>query len=261
MLDLTPDYIQVYIAYNRSDASPGANGLGAGLYNDLQTGLSIGMGTGHGSDPIYNYDEIYSRLPAFRREHVDKISNPAVKSQSVMAFGLLILGLEDIGFDTSDPGIWDELKYSFTEHGKPYFAGRSDIHFSLSHTQGAVMCSVSGAETGCDIDSTRSRSSLYSVAKKAFTPRELSFCMRTPTVGEDLEFYDGICIDPEAFCHIWTRKEAYSKYTGEGLGGIMAGFDIDGIDAYVHSEGLGRYVWAVCTPGRVTVNPVVISQT
>lgn len=248
--ELTPDYLKVYIAYNHEtagiDGSPRHAAGADGVFH-------------HVSDPLYTYDSIYSRLPAFRREHADKLTNPAVKRQSVMAFGLLILGLEDIGFDTEDPAIWDELKYETTGHGKPYFAGRRDIHFSLSHTQGAVMCSVSGAETGCDIDSIRNRSSLYSVARRAFTPRELAFCMRTPTLGEDLEFYNGICIDPEAFCHIWTRKEAYAKYTGEGLAEIMAGFDIDGIDATVHSEGLGHYVWAVCAPDLMAVHPTILS--
>ncbi len=236
---LTPDYLKVYIAYNHDT-----------IASESQVRRAV--------DPLYTYDSIYSRLPAFRREHVDKLTNPAVKRQSVMAFGLLILGLEDIGYDTEDQDIWDELKYDTTEHGKPYFSGRRDIHFSFSHTQGAVMCSVSGAETGCDIDSTRKRSSLYSVARKEFTPRELSFCMRTPTLEEETDFYNGICIDPEAFCHIWTRKEAYAKYTGEGLAEIMTGFDVDGVDAYLHSEGLGHYVWAVCIPNQLTIHPVIL---
>ncbi len=238
--ELTPDYLKVYIAYNRETAR-------------------IDGSEQHISDTLYTYDGIYSRLPGFRRERADKLTNPAVRRQSVMAFGLLIMGLEDIGFDTSDPSIWDELAFATTEHGKPYFAGRRDIHFSLSHTQGAVMCAVSGAETGCDIDSIRNRSSLYSVARKVFTPRELAFCMRTPTLDEEMEFYNGICIDPEAFCHIWTRKEAYAKYTGEGLAEIMTGFDIDGIDATVHSEGLGHYVWAVCAPTLMAVYPTILS--
>ena len=226
---ITPDYLRIYVSDTK-------------FINDSE-----------------EYERIYRSLPEFRMKKVDSLRNEEVRRQSMTVFALLALGLNEIGIDVSDKSEWDKLGYSLRTHGKPYFTERSDIHFSMSHTKGAAMCAISGSSIGCDIEHIKNRMSLYSVARKALTDRELSLCMQSPGVTEATDpdtLSDaavsantaGICIDPRRFYHIWTRKESYVKYTGEGLQRIMTGFDSLEVPAHLYSEDLSDHIWAVCTP-------------
>lgn len=42
-----------------------------------------------------------------------------------------------------------------TETGKPYFPSRPDVHFSLSHTKGYVLCAIGNSPVGADMEKTR----------------------------------------------------------------------------------------------------------
>ena len=39
-----------------------------------------------------------------------------------------------------------------TPGGKPFFPGRKEIHFSLSHTRGYALCALSRENVGCDME-------------------------------------------------------------------------------------------------------------
>ena len=226
---ITPDYLRIYISDTK-------------FINDSA-----------------EYDRIYRSLPEFRMKKVDSFRNEEVRKQSMTVFALLVLGLKEIGIDVSDEAEWEKLGFSLRTHGKPYFTGRRDIHFSMSHTKGAAMCAISGSSIGCDIEHIRHRMSLYSVARRALTDRELALCMQSPGVTEATDpsalndpaaslSTAGICIDPRRFYHIWTRKEAYAKYTGEGLQRILTGFDSAEVPAHLYSEDLNDHIWSVCMP-------------
>ena len=131
----------------------------------------------------------------------------------------------------SDYDIWNTLDYQTTETGKPYFVGGPDIHFSLSHTKGAVMCAISGSEVGCDIERIDRRMDLESVAARFFTEKEIRDCR----------------VDPKEFFRIWTRKEAYSKYTGQGLKQISDRFDLEKADAHIVSGETTTHIWSVAS--------------
>lgn len=176
------------------------------------------------------YQSVYDSLPDFRKQAADRLKNRSVRLQSVAAFDLLSEALRDLGVDTGDKECWTRLKFSVTDKGKPYFAGRNDIRFSLSHTGGAVMCVVSGSECGCDIEKADRTGYLDAIAKRVFSPRELK------------EYLD----DPDIFFKLWTKKEAYAKYTGEGIAQLERGFcsyELDEIFSYYEYDG---YVATVC---------------
>lgn len=42
-----------------------------------------------------------------------------------------------------------------TPNGKPYFPGRPEVHFSLSHTKTHVLCAISDVPVGADIEAPR----------------------------------------------------------------------------------------------------------
>lgn len=89
-----------------------------------------------------------------------------------------------------------------TETGKPYFEYASAPHFNLSHSGGYVLCGVGDRPLGVDIEVVRPR--------KAGLP---GYCL---TEREQFMFWDrgGRWED---FYELWTRREAWSKYTGAGV--------------------------------------------
>ena len=87
---------------------------------------------------------------------------------------------------------------SFGAHGKPYLAGREDLYFSLSHTQGAAVCALSARPCGVDLEGPRRINT--ALAARYFTAAEAAFA-RTP----------------QRFLIVWTRKEALLKRDGLGI--------------------------------------------
>ena len=83
-----------------------------------------------------------------------------------------------------------------SESGKPYFAGRSDLFFSLSHTKTHVLIALSEHEVGADIETCRPVTA--KLRDRLFTPEEQG----------EFTFFEG-----------WTLREAVFKLTGEG--GLM----------------------------------------
>ncbi len=117
----------------------------------------------------------------------------------------------------------DNLKTA--PNGKPYIEN-SDIHFSLSHSGSGIFVAVScpdnspvpsdavslflgNGEIGADLEMLGKRrlSHLERLAKKRFSDYEKSLIAKT----NDKE---------SAILSIWTKKEAYLKFTGEGLKGL-----------------------------------------
>ena len=60
-----------------------------------------------------------------------------------------------------------------------------------------------------------------------------------------------------AFYNIWTAKEAYVKYTGDGIDGDFSAFCIFDLDEYLYQTELCSMSLSVCTPD---VDDVVIEK-
>lgn len=78
------------------------------------------------------------------------------------------------------------------EKGKPFFAGKADMHFSLSHTKSHVLVAVSEYPVGADIEALR-------------PVREGSERLFSPEMLADFGYFGG-----------WTLREAVFKLRGEG---------------------------------------------
>ena len=97
----------------------------------------------------------------------------------------------------------------YGENGRPFFSDRT-CDFSITHTQNHVFCAIidgedGSARVGIDAeDINRSDlSNLDEMAARWFSENEQKVFFASPT--------------KETFLRIWTRKEAYVKYIGEGL--------------------------------------------
>ena len=98
---------------------------------------------------------------------------------------------------------------SYDENGRPYFVDRT-CDFSITHTQNHVFCALIDGEdepmrVGIDAEDLDRPdfSDFDAMVARWFTENEQNAFFTSPT--------------KETFLRIWTRKEAYVKYTGEGL--------------------------------------------
>jgi 4'-phosphopantetheinyl transferase len=102
------------------------------------------------------------------------------------------------------------LEFSYGEHGKPSLSGgnaSSGLCFNLSHSAGLVVYAIARErDLGIDVEHVRPESAGEDIAKRYFSPREVSDLRRLPPEER-----------VEGFFHCWTRKEAYLKATGMGL--------------------------------------------
>lgn len=90
-------------------------------------------------------------------------------------------------------------------NGKPYLKDLPDICFNLSHSGDYVVCAISGSEIGADIQNHK-RNIKEGVLKKVLHEVEKE---------RYKDFFEAE--KASLFFQIWAAKEAYSKYTGEGL--------------------------------------------
>ena len=108
------------------------------------------------------------------------------------------------------------IVYGAEAAGKPFVAApaRSGIEFSFSDSGDLALLAVgrSGA-LGVDVESRRPLSDLAGVAERFFAADECAALLALPESAREAGFY-----------RLWTRKEAYIKALGSGLGHPLAKF-------------------------------------
>ena len=89
------------------------------------------------------------------------------------------------------------------EHGKPFLTLQPKIHYNITHSGKYVMCIIADQEIGIDVQ----------VHKKVNYERMLERMVPADMIREILD-----SDEPEkAFFTQWVLREAYIKWTGEGL--------------------------------------------
>src|SRR6266498_958158 len=110
-----------------------------------------------------------------------------------------------------------DLKFSYSDKGKPALAGITNTtRFNLAHSCEMAVYAVSlNRELGIDLEFLRDELADENVARRFFSPREVSTLFSIPVEKRK-----------EAFFTCWTRKEAYIKARGEGLSMPLQNFDV-----------------------------------
>ncbi len=99
---------------------------------------------------------------------------------------------------------------------KPRLGGVSDIRFNLSHSgERAVVGVARGHELGIDLEQYRDLDDLEGLAERCFAKSELASWRTLSGLARTAAFFT-----------TWTRKEAYLKALGEGLGRPLDSFDV-----------------------------------
>ncbi len=118
---------------------------------------------------------------------------------------------------TGDPA--ESITEAEGTYGKPYFPSHPDVHFSVSHTGGIWVCAFADDEVGCDVQDHRANDNperLERLAKRWFS-------------GNERRHLAECGYEPAEFYRLWARKEAYVKFTGDGIGeGKFPEFDVTG---------------------------------
>lgn len=151
-------------------------------------------------------------------------------------FELLKEGLlKEFGFDITESNIFT------ADNGKPYLNEVSDCFFSISHCDGMCCCIISSCE--CGIDCENIRDFRPNIIKRIFT-------------DEEKKWFDSldIALKSRYFFILWTLKEAYGKFTGNGIADMKnASFNFENgilksdkalLDFFVYE--LDGYILSIC---------------
>lgn len=106
------------------------------------------------------------------------------------------------------------IEIAETQRGKPYFAEYPWIKFSIAHSGKMVGCVFGEAEVGLDIQEKRPCNHEKLIRRFHEKEQKKYYSLS----GEDAETY---------FFRLWTAKEAYVKYTGNGLFEDFSSFYVD----------------------------------
>lgn len=125
-----------------------------------------------------------------------------------------------------------ELAIERDSRGKPFLPEHPEIVFSVTHTGGWWLCATGDAAWGSlGLDAERKARAVknpVSAARRFFSPAEAEYIISaskpeagaagTDTAQPEKSARIGAA---DRFLQIWVRKEAWLKYTGEGLAGGM----------------------------------------
>lgn len=132
------------------------------------------------------------------------------------------------------------LQFAFNPFGKPSLAGLPGApHFNLSHSAGLALIVLHPQHpVGVDIEFCRADLDLEQIARRFFSPTELS---RFLTLAPEQRL--------PAFYTLWTRKEAYLKALGLGVSLEPQSFDVNQLPPSIHLQKVpveAGYQAAVC---------------
>lgn len=157
---------------------------------------------------VEDFDEDFfaislASLPLNLSERIEKIKKLQAKNQSILAWTILKSILN------SEYSI-KNFEIAYTKNSKPFFLENENIYFNLSHSYNYVACAVSNSEIGIDIQKTIEYKP--KIAQRMFAQAEV----------EKIEKSDDKNI---VFTKLWSIKESYLKFTGEGIYNSLKGLD------------------------------------
>ena len=124
------------------------------------------------------------------------------------------------------PAITDEtLLVSRTPRGKPFLPHFPDLHISVSHSGEWYICAISNQPVGIDL---QEHALLHSETQEQALSRYCKIARRFFHPSE-ADFVDA---DPKnRFFPVWTAKESYVKYTGQGMDQFFDAFCVLDVSA------------------------------
>ena len=194
----------------------------------------------NGDEPMT--EEQAELLPRWRRRRLERLRYAPAREASLGAGLLWRYVMERHGVQPEEP-------VRFLQAGKPVFAQRDDLHFSLSHSGPYAMCAISSDPIGVDVQQIKP---IHMSVARRFHFRERDWLAEQPRDQQN-----------HAFFRIWTRKEAWVKAVSQDQLLSLDQEDVmHGLDGWQFGEyDLGdEYVAAVCArQGQELAEPTVLT--
>jgi len=150
-----------------------------------------------------DYLSYWRILDEAEQAHAERMKNGLLRKRYVEVHGRL----RNILAQTLDQPP-ERINIKKTAHGKPYLADAPELVFNLSHSASVMVVAVGrNCQLGVDIECCKSRGSLTGLVDKCFAEEEIAYWRKLPEDQKIAEFY-----------RFWTRKEAFVKATGRGIG-------------------------------------------
>ncbi|MDR1815547.1 MAG: 4'-phosphopantetheinyl transferase superfamily protein [Clostridiales Family XIII bacterium] len=147
-----------------------------------------------------------------------------------------------------------EFAFRRGPHGKPYFADEAlaGVYFSISDTTGCRAVCFSDREVGVDCENVPARArmgeeGIEKIARRWFSEEEQAFVAGDAHGGAPAVPDSEGMSAAERFFWVWTRKEAYVKWTGDGIFSGMRAFSTLGDERIVSGLFEEEIRWAICS--------------
>lgn len=168
-----------------------------------------------------------------KRERLDRLKFSDDKKRSVCGFMLAVKALNEMSNVAEN-----KLIISYDENGKPY-CENVPLFFSIAHSGDLAVCSISEKSIGVDMEKIRPVN-MQSVRRFA-SENEIEYIFGSTPTETDFKSTDEETL--ERFFKVWTKKEAYGKMLGVGIGYDMKKTAIENAVTTVENG----YVITVCT--------------
>jgi len=164
-----------------------------------------------------------------RREKIQRFKFEEDKVLSLYSELLVRMGLaKELGLNHGD------LKFGFSEHGKPFCLNSSKMKFNLSHTKMFIIVGfLKDGEVGVDVE--RLKNPLFDVMDLCFNKNEIDYVNSCETNQKRF------------FFEVWTKKEAYLKWQGTGIVSDLDEIDTGQFDELFHSYTIDDYICTLCS--------------
>lgn len=183
-------------------------------------------------------DVSHIKLPPERMAKFLRYKRQKDKNLCAISYGLFSVGV------AREYGVKEQIHWY--GDAKPYTD--LPIQFNISHCDLGAVCVIDSCEVGIDIQDYASVSA--NIAEVVCTDAEKEEILSSP--------------DPQkSMCRVWCLKEAYAKYTGEGIGGKLLEFSGKPNDQFIHAGkhftvfDLGNCCMVVCGEKFFTESNIV----
>ena len=163
-----------------------------------------------------NLKHLYENvLSPDEKKRSDKLKSKDDQKRSIYSRGLLRKKLGD--YLDVNPA---EINFSYNKYGKPSLNAEvhtEDLKFNVSHSKDIVVYAITkNREIGIDVEYLKDVSRAEKIIDRFFSEEEKNFYNSQPEHKKKWAFFA-----------LWTRKEAYSKAMGRGIGLPSKDFELN----------------------------------
>jgi len=173
----------------------------------------------HVPDMVDRINALHELLSVEEQEKAARFHRDADRFSSIAARGALRILLS--GYSGTPAA---ELKFSYSENGKPDVAGLL-VDFNVSHSADWVVLAFGrNRNIGVDVEKIKTTADLLPIATRYFAPEEIALI-------------ENAADTPSLFFQIWARKEAYVKACGSTLFAELKSFSVPIVDGMLPEAG------------------------